>query len=323
MSEDNLTIDISILPVKRQASLKECARCFGVALHSGEQVRLQMRPTPIGSGIRFIRTDVTDRDNIIPVRADSLTNARRCTTIGNPAGIEVSMIEHLMAALSASGIDNLDIEVNANELPAMDGSAEPYLKLFEQVGLETLEAPRRYVKVLKSIEIETENGYGRIDPCPALQLDVTIDFDDGAIGRQHIRIEPDVREFRSRLAAARTFARLHEVAALREAGLSKGGSLDNAVVVDGDDVLNPEGLRYSDEFVRHKALDLLGDMYVGGPLLGRVTTIKAGHALNHELLLALFADASAWRFTHQLDGDVTHAADTQRVSPLEQTARAL
>jgi UDP-3-O-[3-hydroxymyristoyl] N-acetylglucosamine deacetylase len=188
------------------------------------------------------------------------------------------------------------MELDGQELPALDGSAEPFLKLIEQVGIMRQEAPRRYVKVLKPVEVRAGDAFARIEPCKRLELDVSIDFEDAAIGRQRVEIVPNVRAFRDRLASARTFARLHEVAALQEAGLSKGGSYDNAIVVDGAEVLNPGGLRFEDEFVRHKALDLLGDLYLGGPILGRVTTVKSGHGLNHDLLMALFGTRGAWEF---------------------------
>lgn len=293
-----MTIDVSIIPVQRQATLRASAKCAGVALHDGKHVNMTLKPAPAGTGIVFIRTDINDRENNIVVRADAVTDVKRCTTISNVAGIQVSTIEHLMAALSASGIDNLYIEIDGPELPALDGSSEQFLFMIEQAGVKTQLAPRRYIKVLKSVEVQVGEAYARIDPHDGLHLDVTIDFAEAAIGRQRIEIEPDVNAFRERLASARTFARAHEVVALREAGLSLGGSYDNAIVVDGDKVLNPGGLRFTDEFVRHKALDLLGDMYVGGPLLGRVTTVRAGHALNHQLLLALFADPKAWEFTN-------------------------
>ncbi len=308
-----------ILPVKRQASLERTACCQGVALHSGVDVRMCLHPAPANSGIRFIRTDVTDRDNVIEVRADAVTDVRRCTTISNPADIQVSTIEHLMGALSACGIDNLDIEIDGPEVPAMDGSAEAFLKMIEKAGIARQKPARRYVRVLETIEVRDGSALVRIEPFPTLHLDVSIDFEEGAIGRQRIEIEPDVRAFRERLASARTFARAHEVVALQASGLSLGGSYDNAIVVDGDKVLNPGGLRHPQEFVRHKALDLLGDMYVGGPLLGRVTSVRAGHALNHKLLIALFADAKAWKFTHQ----PAEIQEFHSVSPLEQTASAL
>lgn len=290
-----MTIDLALNPVIRQATLKTPAMCSGVELHGGKDVRLVMKPAKANTGIVFVRTDITDRPNTVQVEPQSVTGVRQCTTIGNEHGVTISTIEHLMAALSASAIDNLIIEIDSGEVPALDGSAEPFLKLIEQVGIVSQPAARKYIKIIKPVAVTLNDAYARIEPSACLQLDVTIDFADAAIGRQRIEIEPDARAFRERLASARTFARAHEVVALREAGLSLGGSYENAIVVDGAEVLNPGGLRYSDEFVRHKALDLLGDMYVGGPLLGRVTTVKAGHAINHELLKAICADKTAWR----------------------------
>lgn len=291
-------IDVSLNPVRRQATLRAPAMCSGVELHGGNHVRIVLKPAPANTGIVFIRTDIKDRDNRIDVRPENVTKVRNCTTIGNAADVQVATIEHLMAALAASGVDNLFVEIDSGEVPALDGSSEPFLKLIEQVGIHSQPAPRRYIKVLKPISVKMGDAHALIEPSNTLQLDVSIDFEEEAIGRQRIQIEPDVKSFRERIASARTFARAHEVVALREAGLSLGGSYDNAVVVDGDKVLNPGGLRYGDEFVRHKALDLLGDMYVAGPVLGRVTTVKSGHGLNHQLLIALFADAEAWKFTH-------------------------
>ena len=284
--------------IQRQATLKAPAMTAGVELHGGKPVRIVLKPAPVGSGLIFVRTDITDRDNQICVHPFAVSDARQCTTIQNDAGVTVATIEHLMAALAASGVDNLRIEINSGEIPALDGSAEPFLKLIEHVGLVSQPAPRRYVKVLKPVEVTLGEAYARIDPAAQLYLDVTIDFAEQIIGRQRIEIAPDVESFRERIASARTFARAHEVAALREAGFSLGGSYDNAIVVDGDKVLNPGGLRFSDEFVRHKALDLLGDLYLAGPVLGKVTSVRAGHALNHKLLAALFADKDAWRYTH-------------------------
>ena len=300
--------------VRRQSTLKSPALTASVALHSGEHTRLALRPAPIGSGLNFVRTDVMDRDNIVPVRPDLVTGVRNCTTLSNAAGVGVSTIEHLLAALSAAGIDNLDIELDGPELPALDGSAEPFLHLIEQVGVHRQPAPRRYVKVLKTVEVQEGDKYARIEPSEQLELDVTIDFEEAAIGRQRLEIVPNVRSFRERIAGARTFARLHEVAALQAAGLSKGGSYENAIVVDEDKVLNPAGERYADEFVRHKALDLLGDLYLGGPILGRVTTIKSGHSLNHALLVKLFGTEDAWSFTSMPLIDDENMADAELTS---------
>ncbi len=295
MTDINPDMHIPTL-VRRQSTLRSTVMCAGVELHGGEHTRLVMRPAPVGTGLVFVRTDVTDRNNKILVRPDAVTGVRNCTTLSNAAGVKISTIEHLLAALSATGLDNLYMDVDGEELPALDGSAEPFLKLIEQVGITRQAAARRYIRVVKTIEVKHGQTTARIEPCERLELDVTIDFEDDAIGKQRVEIVPDVRSFRDRLASARTFARLHEVAALQAAGLSKGGSLDNAVVVDGAKILNPEGLRFSDEFVRHKALDLLGDLYLGGPILGRVTTVRGGHGINHDLLMALYGDKDAWRF---------------------------
>ena len=283
--------------VRRQSTLKSPASCEGISLHGGRQTHLVLRPAPADTGLIFRRVDVKDRYNLIRVDANAVTGVRNCTTISNAAQVGVSTIEHLLAALCASGVDNLIIDIDGPELPALDGSAEPFLKMVEQAGLQRQAAPRRYIRVLKPVEIEAGNAKARIEPCDRFEIDVTIDFDDAAIGHQRLQIAPNVQAFRDRIASARTFARKHEVAALQAAGLSKGGSYDNAILVDGENVLNPGGLRFEDEFVRHKALDLMGDMYLGGPILGRVVTSRSGHGLNHDLLIKLFATRDAWDYT--------------------------
>ena len=296
--------------VRRQSTISAPAVTAGIELHGGQHTRIVLRPAPTGTGLVFIRSDITDRDNRIDVKPDAVTGVKNCTTLSNAAGVKVATIEHLLAALAASGIDNLYIDIDGEELPALDGSAEPFLELIEQVGIEHQAAPRRYVKVLETIEVKIGDSFAKIEPCDNLELDVTIEFDDDAIGKQRVEIVPNVRDFRERLASARTFARLHEVAALKEAGLSKGGSLDNAVIVDGDKILNPEGLRFSDEFVRHKALDLLGDLYLGGPILGRVTTVKGGHAINHQLLMKLYAHSNSWKFINLTEQNAPYILDS-------------
>lgn len=296
--------------IRRQSTLCTSVVTSGIELHGGNHTQLTLRPAPIDSGLVFVRTDVIDRDNQIPVALSAVTGAHNCTTLSNDAGVRVSTVEHLLAALAAVGVDNLIMEIDGQELPAMDGSAAPFLKLVEQAGICRQPMPRSYVKVLRPVEIMSGESCARIEPCERLELDVSIDFSDEAIGRQHVQIVPDVRAFREHLASARTFARLHEVAALKKAGLSKGGSYDNAVVVDGPHILNPDGLRFDNEFVAHKAIDLLGDLYIAGPILGRVITNKSGHGLNHRLLTALFADPDNWCYTtleydvSELDADI-------------------
>ena len=290
--------------VRRQSTLNAATVCAGIELHGGNHTRLVMRPAPVNTGLIFVRTDVMDRDNRIPVEPEAVADVKNCTTLENAAGTKVSTIEHLLAALAASGIDNLIMELDGKELPALDGSAEPFLRLIERVGVKRQEAPRRYVEVLHPIEVRKGKAFARMLPASRLELSVSIDFKDKAIGQQKVEIVPNVRAFRDRLASARTFARLHEVAALQAAGLSKGGSLENAIIVDGDKILNPEGLRFADEFVRHKALDLLGDLYLGGPILGRVETHASGHGLNHDLLMAFYGNPDAWRFVSMSGTDI-------------------
>lgn len=283
--------------LKRQSTLSAPVVCAGTQLHGGARTRMALRPAPIDTGLVFVRTDIEGKDNHIPVRPDAVSGVRNCTTLSNSAGVRISTVEHLMAALAASDIDNLYIDLDSDELPALDGSSAPFVELIEQVGIDIQPAPRRYIKILKPVSVHEGDSIISIEPCDHLELDVTIDFDDVAIGRQRLNIIPDARSFRDKVASARTFARAHEVDALKAAGLSKGGSLENAVIVDGDRILNPEGLRFANEFVAHKALDLMGDLYLAGPVLGRVTAVKCGHAINHAFLMALFSDPDAWCFT--------------------------
>ncbi len=288
-------VSVNMALVQRQSTIKTPIAYEGVVLHGGQHTRMLMRPAPIGTGLVFVRTDGLS-DNHIQVCSESVAKSVNCTTLENSSGVKISTVEHLLAALSAAGIDNLFIEVAGDEVPAGDGSSAPFLDLIDKAGILSQPAPRRYIKILKTIEVRENDSWAKIEPASRLELDVTIDFEDSAIGYQSLEIIPDVRSFRKGLASARTFARMHEVAALQSAGLSKGGSLENAIVVDGDKILNPEGLRYTDEFVRHKALDLMGDVYIVGPILGRITAFKSGHRLNHALMTALNNTPHAWKY---------------------------
>ena len=268
----------------------------GRGLHTGQDVRAAIRPAPAGAGLTFVRTDVVGRDNRIPAHGDAVTHTRLGTVLGNAAGVSVSTTEHLLAALAALGVDNAVIELDGPEIPAMDGSAEPFVRLFDRVGLREQNAPRRYIEVLESVEVIDGDRRAALTPAERFEMSFEIEFDSDAIGRQRVDLVLDEAGFRRELADSRTFGFAHEVEALREAGLARGGSMDNVVVVDGDRVLNPEGLRRPDEFVRHKALDALGDLYlVGAPLIGRFEGLKSGHEMNNALVRALLARRSAWR----------------------------
>jgi UDP-3-O-[3-hydroxymyristoyl] N-acetylglucosamine deacetylase len=280
----------------RERTLVAPAICAGVGVHTGQRVRLAIRPAPTGTGIVFVRTDITDRDNRIVVSGAAVVDARLNTMIENAAGVRLSTIEHLMAAFCALGVSNVIVEVDGPELPILDGSALPFVQLLDRAGFRRQEAPIRYIEILEPIHVTDGDKHAALYPCDRYEMRFEIDFDSAVIGNQVVDFVVDEQTFRDEIMSARTFGFAHEVAALRQAGLARGGSLENAVVIDGDDILNPGGLRMEREFVRHKALDAIGDLYVmGAPLLGRYEGYKAGHAVNNLLVRALLAAPHAWR----------------------------
>uniref|UniRef100_UPI00260D76F6 UDP-3-O-acyl-N-acetylglucosamine deacetylase n=1 Tax=Brevundimonas sp. TaxID=1871086 RepID=UPI00260D76F6 len=271
----------------RQKTLVGAAIIAGVGVHTGRRVRLAVRPAAPGTGIVFVRTDVSDRDNRIPVSGEAVVDARLNTMIQNAAGVQLSTIEHLMAAFAALGVSNAVVEVDGPELPILDGSALPFVQLLDRSGFRPQSTPVRYVEVLEPIRVQDGDKTAALLPCDRYEMRFEIDFPSPVIGNQVIDFVVDEATFRREIMAARTFGFAHEVEALRQAGLARGGSLENAVVIDGDVILNPGGLRMDREFVRHKALDAIGDLYVlGAPLLGRYEGVKAGHAINNKLVRA-------------------------------------
>ncbi|HEY0599549.1 UDP-3-O-acyl-N-acetylglucosamine deacetylase [Brevundimonas sp.] len=268
----------------------------GVGVHTGDRVRLAVRPAPVGTGIVFVRTDVTDRDNRIPVSGEAVVDARLNTMIENAAGVRLSTIEHLMAAFAALGVSNAVVEVDGPELPILDGSALQFVQLLDRAGFRRQEAPVRYIEILEPIRVQEGDKTAALLPCDRYEMRFEIDFPTPVIGNQVVDFVVDEEPFRNEIMAARTFGFAHEVEALRKAGLARGGSLENAVVIDGDQILNPGGLRMEREFVKHKALDAIGDLYVlGAPLLGRYEGVKAGHHINNLLVRELLANPQAWR----------------------------
>jgi UDP-3-O-[3-hydroxymyristoyl] N-acetylglucosamine deacetylase len=268
----------------------------GVGVHTGDRVRLAVRPAPVGTGIVFVRTDITDRDNRIPVSGEAVVDARLNTMIENAAGVRLSTIEHLMAAFAALGVSNAVVEVDGPELPILDGSALQFVQLLDRAGFRRQEAPVRYIEILEPIRVRDGDKSAALLPCDRYEMRFEIDFPTPVIGNQVVDFVVDEPTFRDQIMAARTFGFAHEVEALRRAGLARGGSLENAVVIDGDQILNPGGLRMEREFVKHKALDAIGDLYVlGAPLLGRYEGVKAGHAINNLLVRELLANPRAWR----------------------------
>jgi UDP-3-O-[3-hydroxymyristoyl] N-acetylglucosamine deacetylase len=268
----------------------------GVGVHTGEYVKVAVRPAPADAGIRFVRTDVEGAAAFVPCTPETVVKTQLGTVIGNDAGVTVATIEHLMAALAMAGIDNAEIELDGPEMPIMDGSAWPFLKILDRAGRRPQGAPRRIIEILDTIEVVDGDKRAALKPALTFEVAFAIEFPTAAIGRQEIDLAMDEVTFRRELADCRTFGFLHEVEALRAMGLARGGSMDNCVVIDGDRILNPEGLRRADEFVRHKALDAIGDLYVlGAPILGRFEGERAGHHINNLLVRALMARPDAWR----------------------------
>jgi UDP-3-O-[3-hydroxymyristoyl] N-acetylglucosamine deacetylase len=300
-----------------QNTLSSPASFTGLGLHSGLPVRMTVRPADEDHGIWFRRLDVIGRDPLVPARWDHVTPSRLCTVIENADGVSVSTIEHVMAALAGSGIHNALIDIDAPEVPILDGSALSFVAGFLSAGIEAQDRPIRAIRVLKPIQVVEGEAMARLDPADMLEIDFSIDFEDAAIGLQTRRLNMANGAFVRELSDSRTFCRQSDVDAMRERGLALGGTLENAVVFDGDRVLSPGGLRHDDEPVRHKMLDAVGDLALaGGPILGRYTGERAGHALTNRLLRALFADPAAWRSVDcgprtlgKLPGVGVHAGD--------------
>jgi len=286
-----------------QSTLKTSIDCVGIGLHSGRRVQMALRPAAANHGIVFRRTDL-GRD--IPARFDLVADTRLATVLGDPAdpSVRVGTVEHLMAALSGCGIDNVLIEVDGPEVPVLDGSAAHLVFLIDCAGIETQEAPRRTIEVRRPVRVSDRNAFAELRPArpsrDGLHLAMSIVFSAPAIGRQELSVQLTPESFRRELSRARTFALAEDIDRLRAAGMAQGGSLDNAVVVDAARVLNPGGLRMEDEFVRHKLLDAVGDLALAGaPLRGSFVAHRSGHGLNNRLLRALLADASAWRWVDE------------------------
>jgi UDP-3-O-[3-hydroxymyristoyl] N-acetylglucosamine deacetylase len=278
-----------------QHTLRTPAHFAGVGVHTGAYTRVAVRPAPADTGVVFVRTDVTGEDNRIPATGEAVCKTQLGTVVGNAAGVTVATIEHLMAALVMLGIDNAEVEVDGPEMPIMDGSSEPFVSRLDRAGKRAQPAPRRFIQILETVEVIDGDKRAALKPAVRFEIAFEIRFPTAVIGRQAIDMPMDEGAFRRELADCRTFGFLHEVEALRAMGLARGGSLENVVVIEGDRVLNPEGLRRPDEFVRHKALDAIGDLYVlGAPILGRFEGELAGHAINNQLVRALLARPEAW-----------------------------
>ncbi|MGV6812858.1 MAG: UDP-3-O-acyl-N-acetylglucosamine deacetylase [Brevirhabdus sp.] len=279
-----------------QTTLKSALRFDGKGLHSGKPVRLTLHPASAEHGIWFRRSDVDPSDALIPARFDAVIPSRLCTLLANDSGVSVSTVEHLMAALSGCGVHNALIELDGPEVPILDGSAQPFVDAILMRGIQVLDAPIRAIEILHPVEVRDGDAVARLEPSTTLSIQFDIDFPDVAIGRQSKALSMANGAFVHELSDSRTFCRQSDVDHMRANGLALGGTYENAVVVDGADVLSPGGLRHADEPVRHKMLDALGDLSLAGaPLLGRYSGTRAGHALTNKLLRAVFADPTAFR----------------------------
>jgi len=287
-----------VLSPFHQITLPRPVTLEGVGIHTGEPVRLTLRPAAVGAGVRFLRTDVADLDPAIPARAEAVCATRLGTVIGNADGVTVSTVEHLMAALCGLGVDNVIVEIDGPEVPIMDGSAQAFVEAIDQAGIVAQQASRRCIKVLKPVRVGKNGSFGELLPyARGLRIETEIEFDHPIIGRQTYALNVEPAVFRRELARARTFGFMRDVAKLWSAGYALGASFENTVVIAENRVLNAEGVRFPDEFVRHKAVDAIGDMALAGaPLIGCYRSVRGGHKLNHAVLCALMADRSAWTY---------------------------
>src|SRR5262245_16412294 len=277
----------------RQRTLKSLIKAAGVGLHTGEKVRMALRPAPIDTGIVFRRVDLASPVDI-PARAELVGEARLASTLVK-GDAKVYTVEHLMSALGGLGVVNVYVDLDAPEVPIMDGSALPFVLLLQQAGIEEQGAPKRFARVKRRVEVKDGDKWARLDPYEGYKLSFSIDFKHPVIDRSTQSVSVDFAEtsYLKEIARARTFGFMHEVEALRESGLALGGGLDNAVVLDEFRVLNSDGLRFADEFIRHKLLDAVGDLYLlGRPLLGAFSAHKSGHAINNRLLRAAIAEGA-------------------------------
>jgi len=279
----------------RQRTLKNVIRATGVGLHSGEKVYLTLRPAPVDAGIVFRRVDL-DPVAEIPARADMVTETMLCTGLSRDGG-KVMTVEHLMSALAGLGIDNAYVDLSAPEVPIMDGSAGPFVFLLQSAGIAEQQAPKRFIRIREPVEVREGDKVARFEPHDGFRIGFTVEFAHPAIPASLSRAEVDfsTTSYVREVSRARTFGFMRDLEFMRERNLGLGGSMDNAIVLDEFRVLNEDGLRYADEFVRHKILDAVGDLYLAGrPIIGAFEGFKSGHALNNKLVRALLAQPSAW-----------------------------
>jgi UDP-3-O-[3-hydroxymyristoyl] N-acetylglucosamine deacetylase len=281
----------------RQTTLAREVELSGAGVHSGAPVSIVLHPAEADTGFRFL---VTKRGRIVAeivAEVGSVKNLTLCTVIGDDNGATVGTVEHLLAALRGLSIDNCAIEIDSREVPIMDGSSAAFVDAIDEVGIKYLAEPRKFIQVLKTVRVQEGESWGELSPCDHFRLDLEINFDQPLIGRQRLALDISPSTFREELSRARTFGFMRDVEKLWKAGLALGASLDNTIALADDRIMNTEGLRYPQEFVRHKMLDAVGDLALAGaPLLGEYRSVRGGHRLNAHVLQALFADTDNWRW---------------------------
>lgn len=282
----------------KQRTIKQPIATTGVGLHKGNKVQLTLRPAPVNTGLVFRRVDLKPA---VDIRADAelVRDTRMCTCLINDDNVRVSTVEHLLAAVAAMGIDNLIIEVNSHEIPIMDGSSHPFIYLLQNAGIEEQGAAKKFIRIKEKVRVEEDDKWAELLPHDGFRIDFAIDFDHPAIAdtNQVVSMDFSTQSFLKDISRARTFGFMKDIEMLRANNLALGGSFDNAVVLDEFRILNSDGLRYDDEFVKHKILDAVGDLYMGGhAILGHLRAFKSGHALNNQLLRAVLQNQEAWEF---------------------------
>lgn len=291
----------------RQKTIRRPIDGSGIGLHSGNRVDMRLLPAPVNSGIVFRRRDLSPTVEI-PASADLVRDTMLCTALVGPEQVRVATIEHLMSALCGLGIDNIVIEVNAPEIPIMDGSAAPFVYLLQQAGIQEQDAAKRFIEIIEPIEVRDGDKWARLVPFNGTRFDFTINFEHPVFRYRnaHVRLDVNAEDYIHEISRARTFGFLQDIEYLHSNGLALGGSLDNAVVVDEFRVMNERGLRYDDEFARHKLLDAMGDLYLAGAAIrGWYIGYKSGHDLNNKLALALLERSDAWRWQEVDSNDST------------------
>ncbi len=279
-----------------QCTINNIIHYVGIGLHSGRSVAMNLYPAPPNSGIVFVRKDVAPADAVIQASWKNVVDTRLCTVLGNEHGVTIGTVEHLLAAIRSCGVDNLMIEISADEVPILDGSCAPIVEIIKQAGVTAQRIPRFGIWIERRIEVRQGERFAILEPSNVPRVSVEIEFDSAAIGTQCLSVDLIDNVFETEIAPARTFGFSDELEQLRSQGLALGGSMRNAVLVDKDKVVNEDGLRFADEFARHKILDCIGDLALAeAPIFGHLFAHKPGHRLNHALLREMFAHQNAWR----------------------------